>query len=44
MLERYFPEFLAFFFAEVYDGIDWRRKYSLTSKASLRNHLQDGSL
>lgn len=27
LIERYFPEFMAWFFPEAYAGIDWERGY-----------------
>jgi hypothetical protein len=31
-LRRFFPAFLAFFFAKVYADIDWRRKFEFLDK------------
>jgi hypothetical protein len=32
VLERYFPDFLAFFFPDAHAGIDWTHGYSLLDK------------
>ncbi|WP_200383189.1 hypothetical protein [Thiococcus pfennigii] len=32
VLERYFAEFLAFFFPEAHAGIDWTQGYTLLDK------------
>lgn len=32
VLQRYFKEFIAFFFPEVYDGVDWSKDYEFLDK------------
>ncbi len=34
VLERYFPEFLAFFFPAAYAGIDWSQGYTFRQGAT----------
>jgi hypothetical protein len=36
-LERYFPEFLAFFFPAAHADIDWRRGYEFLDKSCSRS-------
>jgi hypothetical protein len=40
-LRRFFPAFLAFFFAKVYADIDWRRKFEFLDK-ELQKIVPDG--
>jgi hypothetical protein len=42
-LERYFPEFMAFFFADADADIDWRRKYEFLDK-ELRQVTREAEL
>jgi hypothetical protein len=43
MLERYFQEFLAFFFPQAHDGVDWTRGYELLDK-ELQQLVRDAEL
>lgn len=40
MLENYFPDFMAFFFPEAYQDIDWSRGYDVL-KDGRRVHRPD---
>ena len=43
VLERYFPEFLRFFFVDVYNDIDWERGYEFLDK-ELQQVVSDAEL
>lgn len=43
ILERYFEEFLAFFFPHVHDGIDWETEYEFLDK-ELQQVVRDAKL
>ena len=43
VLERYFAEFLAFFFPEAHAGIDWTQGYTLLDK-ELQKVVRDAKL
>lgn len=43
ILETYFPEFLAFFFPDVYGGIDWQKRYEFLDK-ELQKVVRDARL
>jgi hypothetical protein len=43
VLERYFPDFLAFFFPEAHAGIDWSQGYTLLDK-ELQKVVRDAKL
>ncbi len=32
ILDRYFPDFIAFFFPQIYEEIDWSRGYEILDK------------
>ena len=36
-LERYFPQFMAFFFPEAHAGIDWNNGYQFLDSAGQRS-------
>ena len=43
MLEGYFPDFMAFFFPEAYEDIDWVRGYESLDK-ELQQIVRDAAL
>jgi hypothetical protein len=43
MLEGYFPDFMAFFFPEAYEDIDWARGYESLDK-ELQQIVRDAAL
>ena len=43
VLERYFPDFLAFFFPQAHAGIDWTQGYTLLDK-ELQKVVRDATL